>query len=106
MLRQQDGLDITAGLIPHHDLGPISGFDHDTGLPIVKRHAGGPAPNSAIAPVFSNGQAVLLQDGTAATVAHVVGNRHSVRVRTEDGRNITVRGSTLKPANSVLVGEH
>jgi hypothetical protein len=122
---EQD-LDISAGLVPHHPLGPLSGFDHETGLPIVKRtvatvpaYAGEPAGNEpnrpaltagpvlkpATKPDLQRGQPVTLPDGTGGKIAHVIDGK-SVRVRTEDGRNITVRQNSLKPADSVLVKAH
>jgi hypothetical protein len=124
---EQD-LDISAGLVPHHPLGPLSGFDHETGLPIVKRTVptlpapmeepdrnkpNDPAVNEGAKPVlkpatllFAKGQAVQLTDGSKGKIAHLVGNMRTARVRMEDGRNVTVRQNALKPADSVLVKSH
>jgi hypothetical protein len=93
----EEELDLSAGMVPHHPLGSISGFDHETGLPIVKRQ---PQDGTTLA----KGQPVTLADGSRGRVAHLVENMNTVRVRTDDGRNLTVRQSTLKPA--VLVKEH
>ncbi len=121
-------LDIGAGLVPHHPLGPLSGFDHETGLPIVKRSVATvpapveqPAANEPSTPAVTagtkqvlkqatpqlvKGQPVQLADGSKGKIAHLVGNMRTVRVRTEDGRNVTVSQSSLKPADSVLVKSH
>jgi hypothetical protein len=93
----EEELDLSAGMVPHHPLGPISGFDHETGLPIVKRQ---PQDGAMLA----KGQQVTLADGSKGRVAHLIDNMKTVRVRTDDGRNLTVRQSSLKPA--VLVKEH
>jgi hypothetical protein len=127
----EEDLDISAGLVPHHPLGTLSGFDHETGLPIVKRRvATAPAPvedpaanesNDAVTagttpsakqvlkpatPAFAKGQPVQLADGSKGKIAHMVGNMRTVRVRMEDGRNVTVSQNALKPADSVLVKSH
>jgi hypothetical protein len=34
---EEEELDLSAGMVPHHNLGPVTGYDHDSGLPIVKR---------------------------------------------------------------------
>lgn len=37
----EEDLDLSAGMVPHHHLGPVTGYDHDSGLPIVKREERG-----------------------------------------------------------------
>lgn len=95
----EEELDLSAGMIPHHPLGPISGFDHETGLPIVKRQPKDDA-------VLAKGQPVMLADGSKGKVAHLIANMRTVRVRTEDGRNVTVSQKSLKPEDSVLARTH
>jgi hypothetical protein len=42
----EEELDLSPGMVPHHNLGPVTGYDHDSGLPIVKRKpADQPASN-------------------------------------------------------------
>jgi hypothetical protein len=110
---EQD-LDISAGLVPRHPLGPLSGFDHEIAPASVEQQAANEpsAPTRAkpvvkqATPQFVKGQPVLLADGSKGKIAHMVGNMRTVRVRTEAGRNITVSQNALKPADSVLVKSH
>jgi preprotein translocase subunit YajC len=135
--KPEEELDLSAGMVAHHPLGRISGFDHETGLPIVKRQpqitaadhlenpgseaetgakpvlqAAGPRPSGkeqsaqSTKPSFEEGQRVVLPDGTKGRIAHVVRAMKTARVRTDDGRNLTVRHSALKAADAVLVKEH
>jgi hypothetical protein len=163
-------LDLSAGMVPHHPAGDITAFDHDSGLPIVKRKAGvqnetktfpqadtplpvtiPPTPADAQEidttprspattyetktfasgakpvikpagmgdkggdrPALKKGDAVRLADGSNGRVAHLVTNMRTVRVRTDDGKNVTVRLDSLKsgehnaiqPADYVLVKQH
>lgn len=48
-------------------------------------------PGTIIKGAVVKGSRVKLADGTLAKVAYVDGNMRIARVRTEDGRNITVR---------------
>jgi hypothetical protein len=144
----EEELDLSAGMVPHHNLGPVTGYDHEDGLPIVKRQAAtiqtteksesseGPAKKIASAgekpevtepkpaktaepdaskPMakqrlqpanLEKGQPVQLADGSRGKVAHLVQNMNSVRVRTEDGRNVMVARKTLKVPDSVFVRQH
>jgi hypothetical protein len=137
----EEELDLSAGMVPHHPLGPITGWSHDDGLPIVKRQSAAEKPESSEAPAkrhaderpeakpvenatdsakpmarpmlkpatnpdLEKGRPVELADGSRAKVAHVIQNMRSVRVRTEDGRNVTVGRGTLKVPDSVFVRQH
>lgn len=35
--QETEDLDLSAGMVPHHPAGEITAFDHETGLPIVRR---------------------------------------------------------------------
>jgi hypothetical protein len=52
------------------------------------------------------GAPVQLPDGTQGRVAHVIANMRSVRVRTDDGRNLTVRLGALKVLPHIQVAAH
>jgi hypothetical protein len=64
-----------------------------------------PAANSSKLDL-RRGAPVQLPDGTKGKIAHVIENMQTVRVRTNDGRNLTVRQTALKPVDSVFVKEH
>ena len=120
---------------PTHEAGEITAWDSETRLPIVKRKPAdsgtaeakpsnpvekpeatkpepvAAAPKPAAKPVLkpaglSKGDPVELEDGTRGKVAHMVANMNTARVRTEDGRNITVRRNTLKQVEHVQVKAH
>ncbi|HUD21827.1 MAG TPA: hypothetical protein VMQ60_03200 [Acidobacteriaceae bacterium] len=55
---------------------------------------------------LTKGSPVTLPDGTKGKVMHMVQNMGTVRVRTDDGRNLTVRQSALKVAPHVMVVAH
>jgi hypothetical protein len=136
----EEGLDLSQGMVPHHNLGPVTGYDHDSGLPIVKRNAADPQPASkpssagekqeaampeaetkpelkpsgakpmlkpagAQPSELKKGAPVTLPDGSKATVAHLIDNK-SVRIRTEDGRNIVTKISSVKADQHTIVHEH
>lgn len=47
---EEEELDLSAGMVPLHNLGPVTGYDHDSGLPIVKRgHAQSAQPSNPVA---------------------------------------------------------
>jgi hypothetical protein len=62
--------------------------------------------NHSDEPTFEKGQRVVLPDGTKGRIAHMVHAMKTARVRTDDGRNLTLRLGALKPADAVLVKEH
>jgi preprotein translocase subunit YajC len=139
-------LDLSAGMIPkkpYHQLGEITGWSHDDGLPIVKRkaeqsgisstqgganatgstskaagametaatgEAGKPKADETSSKTQANqmtkGSPVQLPDGTQGKVAHVIENMKTVRVRTDDGRNLTVRQSALTVLPHTQVAAH
>lgn len=81
---------------------PTDSKQSDSGLKPAS--AGGARP--MLKPAGSDlvkGQPVELADGSRGKVAHMVQNMNTARVRTDDGRNVTVRRNTLK---QVLVKEH
>ena len=116
--------------VPDHPLGTISAIDYDTGLPIVKRKpataaqpatavpateqpaqpkpadTAQPATKPKLQPAFTKGQQVRLPDGSTGKIAHMVANMKTARVKTDDGKNITVRHDTLAPADHVVVKSH
>jgi len=130
---EEEELDLSAGMVPHHNLGPVTGYDHDSGLPIVKRSLGGgkepgnnqittdvskqpdkpakpepaedpkpkPAEKPKLQPAYSKGDSVQLPDGSTGRIAHMIANMKTARVRTNDGKNITVRHDSLKPVVEV-----
>lgn len=132
----EEELDLSSGMVPHHNLGPVTGYDHDTGLPIVKRKTADtstekseetpakpeakpekPEPKSepkedakpkpdTKAPALQKGSPVTLPDGSKGKVMHMVANMGTVRVRTDDGRNLTVRAKALTVAPHIMVATH
>jgi len=110
--------------VPEHPLGHIAAIDYDTGLPIVKRKSAGqastqqptekpakpepaedpkpkPAEKPKLQPAYSKGDSVQLPDGSTGRIAHMIANMKTARVRTNDGKNITVRHDSLKPVVEV-----
>jgi hypothetical protein len=79
----EEELDLSAGMVPHHP------------------HAANPTE-----PPFEKGQRVVLPDGTKGRIAYLIHAMKTARVRTDDGRNLTVRHSALRAPDSVLVKQH
>jgi sRNA-binding protein len=120
--------DRTAAKSPTHPAGKVTGFDEQSGLPIVKRSSSQPAQTDApkpkedateqpkaaspepvkqakpvLQPALTKGAKVSLPDGSTAKVAHVI-DQKSARVRTEAGRNLVMKQADLTP--HVLVKSH
>lgn len=83
----EEELDLSAGMVPHH----LQSND---------------AAANPTEPPFEKGQRVVLPDGTKGRIAYLIHAMKTARVRTDDGRNLTVRHSALRAPDSVLVKQH
>ena len=119
--------------VPTHPSGQVTAYDEQSGLPIVRRKAPGNTPETASKPAakpeaetkptkpetpepkaetkpdkapLQKGSPVQLPDGTRGKVAHVIQGMGTVRVRTDDGRNLTVRAKALTVVPHVMVTAH
>ena len=74
----------------------LLGFEPVTRAPAEQAHAPEPVPSrNGVAEKIVKGARVRLADGALARVVYVDPNMRIARVRTEDGRNITVRRKQL-----------
>lgn len=109
--------------IPTHPAGQVTAYDERSGLPIVRRKAAESAADTTAKPAdkeaepakeetpkaetaLAKGVPVTLPDGSKGKVAHVIQGMGTVRVRTEDGRNLTVRARALQVVPHTMVTAH
>lgn len=98
--------------VPTHPLGTVTAIDHDSGLPIVKRNSSDTAKPEE-APEEPEPKPEALAKGTPVTVNGKPGKvvfLHQemgiARVKTDDGRKLTVRLGALKIMPHIQVAAH
>lgn len=96
--------DLSAGMVPHHNLGPVTGFDHDSGLPIVKRHASSSPStsteqaNQEVAPPQQPAYDVGPLAGKPIPGMHQIGNidvNHRPSILNDDGSHSSIYSMTI-----------
>lgn len=125
----EEELDLSPGMVPHHNLGIITAYDHDSGLPIVKRKtADAPSsepakqdtaatpepekpepraePKTDAKPTLSKGAPVTV-NGKSGKVVFVHQGMGIARIKPDDGsKPITARVSAIQVQPHVVVQSH